>query len=262
VAKVDTYALYSTNMFNTQFGSGIARSGAGTAEDPYTYSVTPAFANRPVGYVSWADAARFANWLHNNQPAGAQDLTTTEDGAYYLNGATSNAALLAVTREDDWKWAIPSEDEWYKAAYYDSGTSRYYDYPTGSDSVPGRDMTEATDPGNNANYQGTPYPIDWPHYSTVAGEFELSESPYGTFDQSGNVWEWNEAILDGSYRGWRGGSWAVDDGRLHAAHRSNVEHDPSNEFASVGFRVSEVPEPASLALLAVGGLALIRRRRR
>jgi formylglycine-generating enzyme required for sulfatase activity len=39
------------------------------------------WADRPVNYVSWGDAARFANWLHNGQPSGAQDLTTTEEGA-------------------------------------------------------------------------------------------------------------------------------------------------------------------------------------
>jgi formylglycine-generating enzyme required for sulfatase activity len=96
----------------------------------FSYSVAEEYANRPVNYVSWGDAARFANWLHNGQPTGAQDLSTTEDGAYYLNGAggremsditepnyhESGLALLAVTREADWKWAIPTDDEWYKAA--------------------------------------------------------------------------------------------------------------------------------------------------
>jgi len=98
VAKTDTYGLYYTDMSRTDFGSGIARSGSSGS---YAYSVDPAFVNRPVNYVSWGDSARFANWLHNGQPMGAQDLTTTEDGAYYLNGATSDAQLLAVSRKAD-----------------------------------------------------------------------------------------------------------------------------------------------------------------
>ncbi|NQU26490.1 MAG: SUMF1/EgtB/PvdO family nonheme iron enzyme [Candidatus Nealsonbacteria bacterium] len=77
------------------------------------------WANRPVNFVSWADAARFANWMHNGQPSGEQGLSTTEDGAYYLNGATTDTELQTVARKVDWKWAITSEDEWYKAAYYD-----------------------------------------------------------------------------------------------------------------------------------------------
>jgi sulfatase modifying factor 1 len=257
VAATDTYGLYNTSMSRTDYGSGIMRSGS---SGNYAYSVDANFINRPVNYVSWGNAARFANWLHNGQPTGSQGLTTTEDGAYYLNGATSNAQLLAVSREADWKWAVTSEDEWYKAAYHknDGVTGNYWDYPTSSNAAPGRDMADPL-PGNNANYYGTPYPIDSGKYTTIAGEFQNSDSPYGTFDQGGNVWEWNEAIISGSYRGMRGGSlFLEEDYYLHAAHR--LYNGQTSEGYSVGFRVSEVPEPATMSLLALGGLALVARR--
>lgn len=262
---VDTYALYYTDMSRTDYGSGITRTGDGTVGNPYTYSVASAFVSRPVNCVSWGDSARFANWLHNGQPTGAQVLTTTEDGAYFLNGATSNSALLAVTRKSDWKWAITSEDEWYKAAYYNATTSSYYDYPTSSNTVPGRDLNDASD--NNANYNDgsdNPYPIQSPYYTTVAGEFQNSDSPYRTFDQGGNVCEWNEAIVyEGaywSYRGLRGGSFiCYGGGSLHASRRG--AYDPTGESDDIGFRVSEVPEPATLGLLALGGLGMLIRRR-
>ena len=258
VAVTDTYGLYNGNMWSQSYGCKIQRTGLSGS---YSYSVASDWANRPVNYVSWGDSARFANWLHNNQPTGGQDLNTTEDGAYYLNGATSDGALLAFDRKDDWKWAITSEDEWYKAAYYDGDTGNYYDYPTGSNSAPGRDMTEATNPGNNANYAGTPYPIDSPYYTTVAGEFELSDSPYGTFDQGGNLWEWNEVIKPGGpWRGLRGGSFSnLGLGALHASSR--YSGFPSYESGSIGFRVSEVPEPATMAILALGGIGMLRRRK-
>jgi len=263
VAKIDTYGLYNTDMSRTDLGSGITRSGS---SGNYSYSVASDFANRPVNLVSWGDSARFANWLHNGQPTGAQNLSTTEDGSYYLNGATSNSAVLAVTRKPNATWVIPSEDEWYKAAYHknDGVTGNYFDFPTGSNTPPGRDMTDAS--GNNANYDTTGYglPIDSGKYTTVVGEFQNSDSPYGTFDQGGNVWELNEAILSGSYRGARGGSFlshGLDSGRyLIAGDRGHV--DPSYELAELGFRVSEVPEPASMAVLALGGIAMIRRKRR
>ena len=36
------------------------------------------------------------------------------------------------------------------------------------------------------------FTIGEPYCTTEVGEFENSASPYGTFDQGGNVWEWNE----------------------------------------------------------------------
>jgi formylglycine-generating enzyme required for sulfatase activity len=258
VADTDTYGLYNSRMWSDSFGCKIQRSGSSGS---YSYSVAGDWEDRPVNYVSWGDAARFANWLHNGQPTGAQGLTTTEDGAYYLNGATSNAALLAVSRESDWKWAITSEDEWYKAAYHknDGVTGNYFDYPTSSDSVPSNDLINP-DPGNNANFYQSGYTIGSPYYRTEVGEFENSDSPYGTFDQGGNVWEWNEAILYGSCRGLRGVSFDAFAGDgLHASSRGR--YDPSNEDVIIGFRVSEVPEPGTMALLALGAVGMLRRRR-
>ncbi|MCX7425720.1 MAG: SUMF1/EgtB/PvdO family nonheme iron enzyme [Planctomycetia bacterium] len=220
-------------------------------------------ADRPVNYVSWGDAARFANWLHNDQPTGAQGLSTTEDGAYYLNGATSQAALMGVNREADWKWAITSEDEWYKAAYHKNNgdTGNYFDYPTGSDTIPSNDLVDP-DPGNNANFcDHYDHTIGSPYWTTEVGDFEESESPYDTFDQGGNVWEWNEAVI-GSSRGLRGGSWINYSDSLAASDR--VSDYPTRESYLLGFRVASVPEPGGISLLpcgAVAGLVWWRRRK-
>ena len=126
VASTDTYGLYNTSMWSSSYGSKIQRSGSSGS---YSYSVAADWANRAVGHVSWGDAARFANWLHNGQPTGAQGLSTTEDGSYFLNGAMFNSELLAIAREPDATWVISSEDEWYKAAYHknDGVTGTYWD---------------------------------------------------------------------------------------------------------------------------------------
>jgi formylglycine-generating enzyme required for sulfatase activity len=156
-----------------------------------------------------------------------------------------------VTRKANWKWAIPSEDEWYKAAYYHAATTSYYDYPTGSNTAPGRDLADAS--GNNANYRGTPFPIDSGKYTTRAGEFQNSRSPYGTFDQGGNVWEWNEAVMDAS-RGMRGGAFDYYfASHLLASDRNS--YYPPGEDGDIGFRVARIPEPASIALLLSGAAA-------
>jgi formylglycine-generating enzyme len=238
VAKTDTYGLYNTSMWSdTSYGCKIQRSG--TAGN-YTYSVASDCANRPVNYVSWGDSTRFANWLNNGQPTGEQSLSTTEDGAYYLNGATTNPDLTAVSREADWKWAVTSEDEWYKAAYYKGGSTSagYWDYPTSSDTAPGCNMADAS--GNNANYYaGTSYPIDSGKYTTLVGEFQDSASPYGTLDQGGNVWEWNESVLYSLSRGVRGGSFDINSGTLLASHRGSYI-PPAHEYSTLGFRVASV----------------------
>jgi formylglycine-generating enzyme required for sulfatase activity len=231
-------------MANTSNGSGISRVGSSGS---YTYSVDAAFVKRPVNYVSWGDAARFTNWLHNGQGGGS-----TEEGAYYLNGATSDAELMAVTRNADARYWIPTEDEWYKAAYHqnDGATGNYFSYPTGSNTVPGRDMADAS--GNNANYSGNPYPIDSPYYTTKVGEFENSDSPYGTFDQGGNVWEWNETAK--GWRGVRGGGWGHSSDYLLASYR-DAGGLPTHELDRLGFRVASVPEPASITLMLCGAIA-------
>ena len=257
VANEDTYALYSTDMWSADWGCKIERGGS---PGSYTYSVAVDWSERPVNYVSWGDAARLANWLDNGQPTGAQGLGTTEDGSYFLDGAMSDDDLLAVVREPDATWVIPSEDEWYKAAYHknDGMTGNYWDYPTGTDSTPSNDLIDP-DPGNNANFYDGDYTIGSPYWRTEVGEFENSESPYGTFDQGGNVWEWTEAVLDESYRGFRGGSIHDYDEYLHAAARDY--YYPSAEGYNVGFRVAYIPEPATLSLLVLGGLLVARRRR-
>jgi formylglycine-generating enzyme required for sulfatase activity len=100
---------------------------------------------------------------------------------------------------------------------------------------------------------------------TDAGAYTLSASPYGTFDQGGNVWEWNEgneALISSEFRGLRGGSWG--DGSsvgLHASLRNG--DDSSLENIRIGFRVASIPEPSTtcLAALASLGVSLWRRQR-
>jgi len=186
-----------------------------------------------------------------------QNNLTTEDGAYAINGYTGDDGRT-IQRTPGAKWFLPSEDEWYKAAYYKGGGTNagYWDYPTSSDTAPGQDMADAS--GNNANYYTAPYvlPIASGKYTTVAGEFQNSDSPYGTFDQGGNVWEWNETIPYTFYRGIRGGSFYRN--YLHASVRGSDL--PSGEGYSYfyGFRVAEaVPEPSSVFAMMGGVLFLL-----
>jgi formylglycine-generating enzyme required for sulfatase activity len=258
VAANDAYGLYNTAMWTDAQGCKIQRSGS---SGNYTYSVASDRADRPVNYVSWGDAARFANWLHNGQPTGGQGAGTTEEGAYTLSGATTTDALQAVSRNADWQWAIPSEDEWYKAAYHagDGATANYWDFPTGTNHLPGNDLGNS-DPGNSATYYDDGYTIGSPYFCTEVGEHEASASAYGTFDQGGNVREWHEGKPYNVARGLRGGCFDLIVGGM-AADYGDFTY-PDSESANVGFRVAQVPEPGVTAVLLLGGASLLRRRRR
>ncbi|MCK4659874.1 MAG: SUMF1/EgtB/PvdO family nonheme iron enzyme, partial [Phycisphaerae bacterium] len=243
VAATDTYGLYNPaqceDWADDYWGCEICLITRSGTPGSYTYSVPSGYGYLPVIYVNGYDAMRFANWLHNGQPTGAQDASTTEDGAYTFTGAESvgqrnPGALVFLT----------SEDEWYKAAYYKGGSADagYWDFPTISD-----ECWPAVPPGgdNSANF-GWPVPCweDDPPSSpfTEAGAYVGSPSPYGTFDQGGNVFEWVESVYVQSggtlERYARGGSFNDYINSLWA-DRSN-RYSATFEWATIGFRVARM----------------------
>jgi formylglycine-generating enzyme required for sulfatase activity len=265
VAATDPEGLYHPRMDYdadpSRHGCNIKRHGA---PGSFTYTVAPDWADRPVNYVSWADAARFANWLHNGQPTGAQDLSTTEDGSYFLDGINENddEQLEDVVREPDATWVIPSENEWYKAAYHknDGVTGSYWNFPTSTDSGVSNQLIDP-DPGNNATCSGGGVgdpTIGAPYYRTEVGAHENSESPYGTFDQGGNVMEFTEAVPVSDIRRIRGGSWFWGCSLMFVSEVDDVMHS-SDQFDDLGFRVATLVEPsqpeAVPSLSARGALA-------
>jgi sulfatase modifying factor 1 len=279
VAATDTYSLYNTSMATNLNIAGISRTGASGS---YSYSVIGS-ANHPVTYVSWGDAARFSNWLNNGQPSGAQGAGTTETGAYTLNGATTNTALMAVTRNAGATWFIPTENEWYKAAYHQPAgqggdSDNYWAYPMKTNGVPYSDQPPGATPDNtrvgnfyrddgSANGYDDGYAVTGSasfsssqNYLTDAGAYSSAPSFYGTFDQGGNVFEWNETAVS-SARGVRGGDWI----NFSVVLSSSLRHSLSSstlEFNNLGFRVASIPEPSTVLLAAMACVGLLLRRKR
>lgn len=248
-------ALWNTNMEADGNVAGIHRSGAGTLAEPYVYTVVPGSANRPITYVSWFDAARFVNWVQN----GATRTSDTETGAYTLNGATTGM----ISRNPDATWWLPNEDEWYKAAYYSpelvGGTGGYTLYATQSNTL---DSNVIGAPGaanyNDGVYATTQQPIKLPdlNYLTDVGAYPDSPSYYGTFDQSGNVWEWTDSPTSDTRFRIRNGSWIdADESYLSAA--GSLDAPPTLQLFDIGFRVATVPEPATWGLLLMSGIAFL-----
>ena len=96
----------------------------------------------------------------------------------YQRGSVLASINSQATRKANARYVLPTEDEWYKAAYHknDGTTGNYFDYPTSSDVAPSNQLIDP-DPGNNANFDTSVF--------RDVGAFENSASPYGTFDQGG-----------------------------------------------------------------------------
>ncbi len=212
------------------YGSNITQTGVSGS---YQYSVSSTYANMPVVGVTWFDAARFSNWLGNGQGSNSM-----ETGAYTLAGAMSGI----ITANAGASVYIPSENEWYKAAYYNGANSTYSLYPNGLNTITAAD----------ANYNGAL------GRATDVGYGKASSS--GTFGQGGNAWEWNDAVISGSSRGLRGGSWLLD--VINLASSSRYGYVPSFEYYIIGFRVASVPEPTSVFLAIFGSGVMLTRRKR
>jgi formylglycine-generating enzyme required for sulfatase activity len=260
---IGTNGIYSTSM-----GSDVRGGITFTSDsvDGAKYTIKSNMGDKPVNYVSWYDGARFTNWMHNGQGSGS-----TETGAYTLSA--SNTEI--ITKNEGATVYLPSEDEWYKAAYYDptpgaGGGYNYWLYATQSNNAPTEARANSTgvisNPGANvANYA---LEADWNgqdgNLTTVGSA--LAVNYFGTADQAGNVHEWTDAVLRSS-RVLRGGSWAFNSTYLPATN--SISSSPLNEFNYVGFRVASVvasvpvPEPGTFlpaAVLVMG--ALLRRRGR
>lgn len=254
VASTDTYGVYNSSMAGTTNGApGIVRNGS---LGNYAYSVVAGRGNYPVTDVSFWDATRFANWLDNGQPIGPEGPGTTETGTYTLTPTA--IANNTVARNPNSTWAIANDGEWYKAAYYsptlNSGAGGYWLYPTQSNTISPTQANYYDPPSNN----GTD--------TTSVGDYAYP-SYYGTYDQGGDVFQWNEGVYDGQWRVLRGGSFnnvvnVVNYGSDLQSGYISAGGWPQLDGYSIGFRVSELPEPASISLIGITALSTMSRPKR
>ena len=208
-------------------------------------SIIPWSGDQPVAEISWDDAAQFCNYLTSGDKSlGAYQIGT--DGSITVNreAAMSTYGIIYV---------LPTEDEWYKAAYYKPDGSGYSTYANGEESIPPAD--------DGWNYYGGAYNAPW---DVGTGTQEQN----GTFDMMGNVAEWSESLLFGSYHEARSADFLSDEsGQGSSAGGSYINPSiyPFDEVSHCGFRVASVQVPAPgavvLASIGLGFVGWLRRRR-
>jgi sulfatase modifying factor 1 len=256
--RISTYEI-SQNQITSATASGLQNVTAGAWSG-----------DLPAGNMSWYEAAAFVNWLNTSTGfARAYNLSWT--------GGTWNMSLWTATdngydannlyRNSRAKYFLPSENEFYKAAFGKRDGSGYFLYPTGGNTAPTA-VASGTALGTAVYNQGWIPPGPASIYQ--AG----GRSSYGTMGQGGNIQEWQESSFDGlndnvaDQRMVRGGYWyGASSDALDSSTRSSF--GPSTDIVNLGFRVASivvVPEPSNfataLAGLACGGYTMWRRRKR
>ncbi len=217
-------------------------------------------ANKPATIISWNEAARFVNWLNTS---------TGRFAAYKFMNSGVNSEItpwssvdtldydpLNPFRSKRTTYALPTTNEWYKAAYYDPNKQGggYWDYPTGSDVAP---SSVASGVASGTAVYARPF-SQGPADVDKAGGL----SPYGVMGLGGNVWEWEESpynsgmFLGSAFRGVRGGQWDLASDEFLSSNRgTNNPGDDSNLV--VGFRVvslqatMNVPEPSTSIVVSI-----------
>ncbi|MCD4828975.1 MAG: formylglycine-generating enzyme family protein, partial [Candidatus Cloacimonetes bacterium] len=176
-------------------------------------------ADYPIYYVSWYDALAYCNQLSLNE-----GLTP----CYVIDGVNSTCDFNANG------YRLPTEAEWEYAARGATNTPDYL--YAGSDTV-----------GDVAWYDGNNTPVG----TKVVGQ--LQSNGIGTFDMSGNVWEycwdWFDSNYyssssqdnptgptDGTGRVIRGGYWYVIASGCRVSYR-NWGTPSNNTYNALGFRL-------------------------
>jgi formylglycine-generating enzyme required for sulfatase activity len=236
------------------------------------FDIDPRYDNSAVT-ISWRNAARYANWLHNGAPTDEASLTwdTFHTGAYTFTDEsfTSGVRGTPITRNADARFWLPSLDELLKATYYNPDRygeeeEGYWLYPHSSNDEP---VPMVGQPGGDygaPDINGDGQISGWE--ALAVGQYPGTVSPWGLLDVLGTENEWVESpyairqLSDGTFI-------------LALSDRVTVGSNPSfgaidawssdlEWFGTSTFRLATiVPSSGSVVVLGLG-VALAARRRR
>ena len=268
--------LEYVNIFSPRKGGRFFTNPAfwGAYPDP-TYSgpgrrwaPIPGEGMTPVAGISWQEAARYANWLHNDKGTDPSAIAT---GAYDTSTWGVNPITGQRTDGDKLpgaKFWIPSYDEWLKAVHYDPdkngpGQEGYWLYPHSSD-----DVIRSGLPGVGETSAGWRDPLaPWAEWQIPLGSYPDSTSPWGLLDASGGVTEmidtWVRPILSREEKFFDGASAGSLSELQDRADAWAGSRPPIFAHSGQGLRIaSAVPSPGVGILLAPAFTFIVLRRRR
>jgi formylglycine-generating enzyme required for sulfatase activity len=229
-------AVATATNFPHQVYTSMAGQITQTGTDSYSYSVVAGQENRPISFITGASAMRYANWLHN----GGTPASDTESGVY-----TFTDELTAGGRDPNALYFLPTVNEYYKAAYYDptKGGSSYWLFAVRADcesnSICTNGIVAEVPPGgpHSANYNNIA--PDGVNGTTDVGAYTAASSYYGTFDQSGNQWEWTEPLPGATSTRRMGGSQGNAAARLQADAVASNGIGPGGNTANQSVRLAK-----------------------
>ena len=253
--------VYSSSMTSNANGGIDFNAAAATGSKYSVKSGAPSgspggtsYGSMPVNFVTWFSAARFVNWISAGQPSGTSATTAMDSGAYTLSSATSGNV---VARNPGAQYFLPSQNEWYKAGFYNG--SSYTQYPTNSNSQPANTLTLTGSNSGNWGNSATPTttPINTNAYANTV-------SSYGLYGMWGNVFEMTDTSVSGTASQFitMGGNFntLLSNANQWDATTSFVQGlSTSSASGGVGFRVGSiapVPEPETITLAAFGIVGL------
>jgi formylglycine-generating enzyme len=237
------YRIGKYEVTNAQWNIFTLAAGAPTGNPSWAYDASTYFtdAQQPTNSVSWYEVLQFCNYLTSGDKS---------KGAYLFSGNNGNpGSFLGINRTAAQAtygtiYVLPTEDEWYKAAYFKPNGSGYSLYANGTNIAPTAGLQS-----NYNNVVGVPWNVG-------TGTQEQNS----TYDMMGNVWEWNEALFSlifGTERSIRGGAYSIWSPNATLSSSYRYDYLPDYQNSDIGFRVAVVPEPASV-FLVIAGIGLIR----
>jgi hypothetical protein len=253
------YSIATNEISIGQFGVFIADTPVADANFNYwnTGDKTVGI-DAPAVNINWYQAAMFCNWLTSGN---------ISNGAYAVSGSLvtaatprGGAAMDTLVSTYGTVYVLPTEDEWYKAAYFKDGV--YSLYATGNTApVQGE-----------ANFATTGGYEDGPAWTVSSGTNEQN----GTKNMMGNVFEWLESSDNGDaldfgntnqLMGFRGGDYFQGVAFLSSDQRGAFPDTRDKEYFNLGFRVAAIPEPGTMSLMSLSTVGLfltrsVRRRKR